>query len=113
MLSEDNSIELDQFKENAYMLSSLPSTFSKKEPILVNPDEVIIVNANSSGFFVPEIRLGKWIEKGVRIGKIICPINGNILEEIIANSGGLIFTLREYPMTYEGGIVARIAKKEN
>jgi len=31
MLSEDNSIELDQFKENADMLSSLPSTFSKKE----------------------------------------------------------------------------------
>ena len=89
------------------------TTFNKKEPILVNPDEVVMVNANSSGFFVPEIRLGKWIKKGSRIGKIICPSNGNILEEIIANSAGLVFTLRESPMTYEGGTVARIAKKEN
>ena len=31
MLSQDNSAEFKQFKENANILSSLPSTFSKKE----------------------------------------------------------------------------------
>ncbi len=84
----------------------------KKEPILVNPDEVIMATSKSSGFFIPEIKLGEWIEKGNPIGNIICPNNGNILEEIKANSAGLAFTLREYPMTYEGSVVARIAKKE-
>jgi predicted deacylase len=84
----------------------------KKQPVLVNPDEVTMAVSNFSGFFVPEINLGEWIEKGSLVGKVISPNSGNVLEEIIASSNGLVFTLREYPMTYEGSVVARIANKE-
>ncbi len=84
----------------------------KKEPILVNPDEVTMAASNSFGFFISEISLGEWIKKGDLIGKVICPNDGSVLEEIVANSDGLAFTLREDPLTYEGSVVARIANKE-
>ena len=86
--------------------------FKRKEPLLVNPDEVFMATAKKSGFFLPEINLGQWVEKGSLIGKIISPLNGNVLEEIIASSSGLIFTLRENPMTYEGSVVVRLAFQE-
>ena len=71
-----------------------------------------MATAKKSGFFLPEINLGQWVEKGSLIGKIISPLNGNVLEEIIASSSGLIFTLRENPMTYEGSVVVRLAFQE-
>jgi len=101
-----------QFMRSIELLDCEEPVVQKKEPILVNPDEVTMSAANTSGFFVPEVNLGEWVEKGSLIGKIICPNNGNVLEEIIASSNGLTFTLREYPMTYEGSVVARITNKE-
>ena len=83
-----------------------------KEPILVNPDEVNMVASNRSGFFVSEVNLGKKVEIDDPIGRIICPYDGSVLEEVKASSNGLIFTLREDPMTYDGSVVARIANKE-
>jgi uncharacterized protein len=101
-----------QFMRSIEVLDCEDPIIKKKEPILVNPDEVTMATSNTSGFFVSEINLGEWIEKGDLIGKIICPNNGNVLEEIVASSDGLTFTLREHPMTYEGSVVARIANKE-
>jgi uncharacterized protein len=101
-----------QFMRSIEALDCEEPVVQKKEPILVNPDEVTMAASNTSGFFVPEINLGEWIERGDLIGKIICPNNGNVLEEVVASSNGLTFTLREHPMTYEGSVVARIANKE-
>ena len=48
------------------------------------------------------------IEKGTRIGKIVDPLTGEVLEEIIAPKNGFLFTLREHPIVYKGAIIARI-----
>ncbi len=101
-----------QFMRSIDILNCEKPVVQRKEPILVNPDEVTMAASNNSGFFVSEISLGEWIKKGDLIGKIISPNDGSILEEIVANSDGLTFTLREDPMTYEGSVVARIAYKE-
>lgn len=101
-----------QFMRSIEVLDCGEPAVQKKQPVLVNPDEVTMAVSNFSGFFVPEIILGEWIEKGSLVGKVISPNSGNVLEEIIASSNGLVFTLREYPMTYEGSVVARIANKE-
>jgi uncharacterized protein len=101
-----------QFMRSIEVLDCEEPIVQKKKPILVNPDEVKMAASNTSGFFVPDINLGKWIKKDDLIGKIICPNNGNVLEEIVVSSDGLVFTLRENPMAYEGSVVARIANKE-
>ena len=35
-------------------------------------------------------------------------LEGKLEEEILAGEDGLVFTLREYPMVYEGALLARI-----
>ena len=36
------------------------------------------------------------------------PLTGEILQTLRSPSDGLLFTLREYPVVYEGSLIARI-----
>ena len=49
-----------------------------------------------------------WVQKGAVIGEIVTPITGTVEEEVTAPADGLIFSLREYPIVYEGSVIARI-----
>ncbi|MDO8453911.1 MAG: succinylglutamate desuccinylase, partial [Sulfurimonas sp.] len=60
------------------------------------------------GLFVPELNHCEVINKNDKIGTIVNPLDGAILETIYAPSGGILFTLREYPIVYEGSLLARI-----
>ncbi len=80
-----------------------------KAPIIVKTGTVTAVHANRSGLFILEVYdLGVHIEQGGHIGKIVSPLTGEILEEIIAPIDGFLFTLREHPVVYKGAIMARI-----
>jgi hypothetical protein len=48
------------------------------------------------------------IKKDDKIGEIVNPLSGEILSEIFSPSDGILFTLREYPVVYEGSLIARI-----
>ena len=52
----------------------------------------------------------KFQNKGERIGKLIDPIEGSILKEILSPCSGLLFTIREHPMVHKGSPLARIAE---
>lgn len=85
-----------------------------KEPIVANPGEVSAIHATRSGLFVIEdTPIGVHIKKGVRIGKIVSPLTGEVLEEIIAPKSGYLLTLREHPVVYKGAIMARVCGDEN
>lgn len=70
--------------------------------------EVSYLNAEKSGLFVPSLDHCEVIKKGDKIGEIVDPLKGEILCEVIAPMGGILFTLREYPVVYEGSLLARI-----
>lgn len=42
------------------------------------------------------------------MGEIIDVLHGEVLERVISPCNGMIFTLREYPVVYEGSLIARI-----
>ena len=91
-------------------ITHLPS----KKPQLVQPEEVVAIQAHHSGLFIKQVELGKILEEGEKLGKLIDPLDGNILEEIISPYSGLLFTIREHPLAHKGSTLARIAKsKEN
>ncbi len=85
-------------------------TVSKaKEPIIAKPGEVSAIHANRSGLFILEVEdLGVQITKGTHIGKIVSPLTGDVLEEIISPKDGFLLTLREHPVVYKGAIMARV-----
>ena len=83
-----------------------------KEPYLIQPDQVKMVQAHHSGLFIKQVEAGKFLEEGERIGKLIDPIDGSILKEIVSPCFGLLFTIREHPLAHKGSPLARIAKLE-
>ena len=83
-----------------------------KQPLLVNPKQVALIQASHSGLFVSNVQLGERVNEEDLIGKIIDPVQGNILETVTSPASGLLFTLREQPVTYQGAPLARIALKE-
>lgn len=83
-----------------------PATVS--EPIVSSTGQVTLISAENPGIFVAEVEHNVTVQEGDLIGNIINGLTGEIEEAIIAPCGGIIFTLREYPVVYNGTLVARI-----
>lgn len=82
------------------------------EPIISVGDSVDFLNATTSGIFVTEAHNGRTsiVEQGQSIGQIISPLTGQVLQEVCAPHRGILFTIRAYPVIYEGSLLARIHK---
>lgn len=80
------------------------------EPIVSTGDGVCFVNAPASGIFSTETHNERIVEKGDSLGMIISPLTGEVIENIIAPCRGYLFTIRAYPVCYEGSLLARIHK---
>ena len=84
----------------------------RKPMISKNPDDVSYLNASASGLFVPEVKHGAFLSKGDLIGRIVDPLSGKILDEVRAPQGGMLFTIRDYPIVDEGSLMGRILNEE-
>lgn len=86
----------------------LGETKEIRSPIISSDGEVKLLHAEKSGIFIPDISHWEGIEKGDVVGDIIDPAEGKVLEHIPAPCSGTVFSLREYPVVYEGSLIARI-----
>lgn len=77
-------------------------------PIVSIANEVVFINADKSGIFVTEVKNNIIIDEGEEIGMIVNPLSGEILQKVIAPVPGLLFTIRAYPVVYQGSLLARI-----
>lgn len=84
----------------------------RKPMISKDPDDVSYLNATASGLFVPDAKHGAKLAKGDLIGKIVDPLCGKVLDEVRAPLGGMLFTIRDYPIVDEGSLMGRILKEE-
>jgi hypothetical protein len=82
--------------------------FNVRDPFLSEVGDVFYLNSPTSGLFVPSLDHCAIICKGDEIGTIVNPLDGSILDTLYAPSEGILFTLREYPIVYEGSLLARI-----
>ena len=83
-----------------------------REPVISSdPDDVIFLNAPSSGIFIQTAHHGAILEKGEKVGIIVNPLTGDVLSRMVSPERGWLFTIREYPVTDQGSLIARILKK--
>ena len=73
-------------------------------------DSVEFLNARASGVFVTEIHNDMMVRCGQSLGSIIDPLTGRVLSEVLSPCDGLLFTIRAYPIVYEGSLLGRIYK---
>jgi predicted deacylase len=77
-------------------------------PLLANDQNVHFLNADTSGLFIPLVEHWTAVKKGELLGQIISPFQGKILSEVRSTVDAVLFTLREYPLVYEGSLMARL-----
>ncbi|MDD2789128.1 MAG: M14 family metallopeptidase [Sulfurimonas sp.] len=82
--------------------------FEVREPFSSEVGDVYYLNSPCSGLFVAALSHCDVIKKDDKIGDIVNPLNGEIFETMYAPHDGILFTLREYPVVYEGSLIARI-----
>jgi len=79
-----------------------------RTPLISKDLGVGFLNSDAGGIFIPHAVHGSHVNTGDRIGSVIDPLTGSVVEETIAPCSGLLFTLREYPVVFGGSLLARI-----
>lgn len=77
-------------------------------PLLADDTNVHYLNAETSGLFVPGVEHWRAVYAGQVLGSIVSAHDGETLSQIRSPVDGVLFTLREYPLVYEGSLMARI-----
>lgn len=80
-----------------------------KTPVIsTNKDKVTLIHAEASGVFLPCVEHLMDIKVGDKVGEIVDTLSGTVVQNILAPCDGIVFTLREYPVVYDGSLIARI-----
>jgi len=77
-------------------------------PLIADDSNVHYLNAQTSGMFIPAASHWTDVRQGELLGTIVSPFQGGILSEVRSPVDGILFTLREYPLVYEGSLMARV-----
>ncbi len=77
-----------------------------------DPEDVSYLNASVGGLFLPSVKHWEELKKGDLVGRIVDPLSGNVLDEVLAPVDGILFTIREYPIVDEGSLMGRLLRKE-
>ena len=70
------------------------------------------MNAPVGGLFIQEVHHWEKLNTGDVIGRIIDPLEGKVLHEVLSPVDGILFTIREYPIVDEGSLIGRLLRKE-
>ncbi len=79
-----------------------------REPVFSKGPQVSFLNAEASGIFISNDNYGIIVEHGDEVGRIVSPLTGEVLSYVKAPCKGYLFTIRAYPIVYEGSLLARI-----
>ena len=77
-------------------------------PAVSDDGEVEFIRSEETGIFLPLMAHNHYVRRSDVIGEIVDPYSGTIKSRVCAPVGGLLFTLRVYPVVYEGDLLARI-----
>jgi predicted deacylase len=79
-------------------------------PLIVDDDKVCHLYAQTSGIFSTTLSNGTSLAPGQLLGRLVSPFEGNSLVEIYSPVTGKLISLRQYPLIYEGSLLARIVR---
>jgi len=79
-----------------------------RTPLIADDSNVHYLNAQTSGMFIPSTAHWTDVRRGELLGTIVSPFHADVLSEVRSPVDGILFTLREYPLVYEGSLMARV-----
>lgn len=103
---------LHSWRDLGVISPDLPLAALTHQPLVADDSNVHFLNAQTSGMFVPTTAHWTDVHRGELLGKIISPFNGFTHSEVRSPVDGTLFTLREYPLVYEGSLMARVMARK-
>ena len=70
------------------------------------------MNAEASGVIIPTVSHSVTVKKDDLLCQIVDSLTGEVLQDVLSPVDGVVFTLRTYPIVYEGSLIARIFSKK-
>lgn len=83
-----------------------------RKPLVAYDHQVTYLNSESSGIFIPNVKLNDKVEPGMKIGSVVDVLTGSVEEVITAPKRGYVSAMREYPAIEVGSLLARIVGGE-
>lgn len=87
------------------------STIALPFPRVVRGGNVAVITASCPGLFIPRVDHGTQVRRDDVIGTIVDSLEGTTACEVRAPCNGLLFSLRAYPITQPGSLLARILEE--
>lgn len=104
---------LSVWKEIGVLAPDVTVPETDHTPLVADDSNVHYLNAQTSGMFMPSTPHWTDVRRGELLGTIVSPFSSDVLSEVRSPVDGILFTLREYPLVYEGSLLARVmARKE-
>jgi predicted deacylase len=104
---------LSVWKEIGVLAPDVAVPETAHTPLIADDSNVHYLNAQTSGMFIPSTSHWTDVRRGELLGTIVSPFCSDVLSEVRSPVDGILFTLREYPLVYEGSLLARVmARKE-
>ena len=96
------------WKEMGVLAPDVPLPETSHTPLIADDSNVHYLNAQTSGMFIATAAHWTDVHRGELLGTIVSPFRGDVLSDVRSPVDGVLFTLREYPLVYEGSLMARV-----
>ena len=100
------------WKDIGILVSDVTIPDTLHTPFIADDSNVHYLNAQTSGMFIPTASHWTDVRQGELLGTIVSPFRGDILSDVRSPVDGILFTLREYPLVYEGSLMARVMSRK-
>lgn len=100
------------WQEIGVLASSVVMPATDHLPLIADDSNVHYLNAQTSGMFIPATAHWTDVHRGELLGTIVSPFCSDVLSEVRSPVDGILFTLREYPLVYEGSLLARVMARK-
>ena len=84
-----------------------------KHPMVAFDSHMSYINSETSGIFIPNVKLSERVDAGMKIGKVVDVLTGSDQEIVYAPKSGMVCAIREYPSIEVGSLLARIVGCES
>jgi predicted deacylase len=103
---------LSVWKDRGVLAAEVDVPETLHTALIADDSNVHFLNAQTSGMFLPTTSHWTDVRRGELLGTVVSPFRGDILSEVRSPVDGVLFTLREYPLVYEGSLMARVMSRK-
>jgi predicted deacylase len=97
------------FLQRTSILHGAPASQESEDGVhYFGVDQTARLVADTSGLFISNLEVGRWVQAGDRIGHVYDGFDGALRAEVKTPVSGLLSGIRRQPLLFEGDLIARV-----